>query len=159
MTLHLQIAKSWSPYLLSVLKTLVPCVVYSEFKTLRGLELLLQLACCSASRLVLSCLDKLYRIFNHTAFFFSLPNFIFFNLFKDKLATLLSRCFHVTLSVHRISKSKILIRTTLLVCLRKYPFPETSHYLQLLWKMHQIHSIKFIIGKWHEINYGNASQF
>ena len=67
--------------------------------------------------------------------------------------------FSLNSSLHRISKKLNIDQKTLLVCLRKYLFPETSYYPQLLWKMHQIHSIKFIIGKWQEINYGNACQF
>lgn len=55
---------------LSVLKTLVPWVVHSEFNTLMGKELLLQLGCCSASGLVLSCLDKLYSVSITRSFFF-----------------------------------------------------------------------------------------
>lgn len=55
---------------LSVLKTLVPWVVHSELNTLMGKELLLQLGCCSASGLVLSCLDKLYSVSITRSFFF-----------------------------------------------------------------------------------------
>lgn len=46
-----------------------PSVVHSEFNTLMGKELRLQLACCSASGLVLSCLDKLQCIYHMEVFF------------------------------------------------------------------------------------------
>lgn len=56
---------------LSLLKTLAPWVVHSEFNTLMGEEPLLHLGCCSASGLVLSCLDKLYSVSVTRSFLFS----------------------------------------------------------------------------------------
>ena len=46
-------------FFLSILKTLSSWEVSGELNTLRSKEFLLQLTCCSASGLVLSCLDKL----------------------------------------------------------------------------------------------------
>ena len=46
-----------------------PLAVHSEFNTMMGKELL-QLACCSASGLGLSCLDKLQFIYHMEVFFF-----------------------------------------------------------------------------------------
>ena len=50
--------------------SLAPSVVHSEFNTTMGKELLLQLACCSVSGLVLNCLDKLQCIYHMEGFSF-----------------------------------------------------------------------------------------
>lgn len=143
-------------FLLSVLKTLAFWDVGGEFNKLRSKELLLQLVCCSASGLVLSCPDKLYSICNHTKFFSFQISF-----FSTYSKMSLKQCFHAASPLLPLCTG--LQKAT--YWSSNYPVsenihsPKISYYCQLLLKMCQFHAIKFIIGKWHVINYRNAFQF